>query len=229
MSLAPAESSALGGAATVSVCGEALVLLPEKAAYLPEHRALLIADAHLGKAGSFRRLGVPVPGGTTVGNLAGLDALVARLGVRRIVFLGDLLHSAHAQSAPIQTALLHWRRGHADLQLTLVRGNHDGRAGDPPSTLGIEVVDEPMILGPWALCHRPQPVAAGWVLAGHLHPCVRLSGPARDRLRLPCFWFRNRVVVLPAFGAFTGMHPISPENGDRVFAVTPQGVRELPR
>ena len=229
MSLAPAESIAPGGAVTVSVGGEALVLLPERAAYLTERRLLLIADAHLGKASSFRRLGVPVPGGTTAENLAGIDALVARLGARHIVFLGDLLHSAQAHSAGVQSAVSQWRSRHPELQLTLVRGNHDDRAGDPPAALGIEVVDEPLTLGPWALCHRPQVLADGWVLAGHLHPCVRLNGPARDRLRLPCFWIRERLGVLPAFGAFTGMHPIDPCPGDRIFAVTPQGVLELPR
>ena len=39
--------------------GALLRLLPERAAYLPEHHTLLVADAHIGKAQSFRRLGVP--------------------------------------------------------------------------------------------------------------------------------------------------------------------------
>jgi metallophosphoesterase superfamily enzyme len=57
------------------------------------------------------------------------------------------------------------------------------------------------------------------VLAGHVHPAVRVGGRGRDRLRLPCFWFGPRVGVLPAFGAFTGTHTITPAPGDRVFAV----------
>ncbi len=214
---------------TVSVAGEPLTLLPERAAYLTERQTLLIADAHLGKALSFRRLGVPVPEGTTAENLGVLSGLVKRLDVRRIVFLGDLLHSAHAQAAATQTAVAHWRDAHRALHLTLVRGNHDDRAGDPPAALGIEVVDQPLRLGPWALCHHPQAQADGYVLAGHLHPCVNLRGRARDRLRLPCFWFGDRVGVLPAFGAFTGMHPIAAQPQDRVYALTADGVVEVPR
>jgi hypothetical protein len=40
-------------------------------------RTLLVADAHFGKAVSFRKLGVPVPRGTTGGTLAKLDAAIA--------------------------------------------------------------------------------------------------------------------------------------------------------
>jgi len=35
------------------------------------------------------------------------------------------------------------------------------------------------------------------------------------------------VGVLPAFGSFTGMHPIRPAQGDRVFAVADDKVVEI--
>lgn len=211
------------------LAGERLTLLPEKAAYLADRQMLLVADAHIGKAVSFRRLGVPVPQGSSGESLGLLSRLIARLGVRHVVFLGDLLHSAHAQSAATQAGLAQWREAHLGVDLTLVRGNHDDRAGDPPTALGIEVVNEPLCIGPWALCHHPGARAEGYVLAGHLHPCVTLHGRARDRLRLPCFWFGDRIGVLPAFGAFTGMHPIDAQPQDRVFAVAADGVAEIPR
>lgn len=214
---------------TVALAGEQLSLLPEKAVYLAERQVLLVADAHFGKAVSFRRLGVPVPQGSTADNLATLGTLIDRFVVRHIVFLGDLLHSAHAQAPATQAALAQWRQRHCDVPLTLVRGNHDDHAGDPPAALGIEVVDEPLRLGPWALCHHPQARSDSYVLAGHLHPCVRLQGRARDRLRLPCFWFGEKVGVLPAFGEFTGMHPIEARPQDRVYALTDDGVLEVPR
>ncbi len=57
------------------------------------------------------------------------------------------------------------------------------------------------------------------MLAGHLHPAVSLSGPGRQRERLPCFLFGERVGILPAFGDFTGGAAVRPRPGDRVFAV----------
>ncbi len=213
---------------TIEVAGQALSLLPQKAVLLSASATLLIADAHIGKATSFRALGVPVPRGTTSETLAALTALIDRHHARRVVFLGDFLHSARAHAAETLAAVGRWRERHADVRLVLVRGNHDDRAGDPPAALGFEVVDEPLREGGLALCHHPRPREDGFVVAGHLHPCVSVHGRARVRLRLPCFHLSARVLVLPAFGSFTGMHPVRREDGDRVFAIAGDAVRELP-
>ncbi len=204
-----------------------LHLLPQKAAFLPQTSTLLIADAHIGKAVSFRALGVPVPAGTTTENLNLISLLVTRHQAQRIIFLGDFLHSAKSHAAATMAAVSTWRELHADLQITLVRGNHDDRAGDPPAHLRIDVVDEPLRLGGLALCHHPQEVAGAYVLAGHIHPCVKISGRGRDRLRLPCFWMGPRAAVLPAFGAFTGMAEVRHSAQDRVFAVAGDAVLEV--
>jgi DNA ligase-associated metallophosphoesterase len=199
--------------------GGRLQLWPHKAAFDPDRGLLLVADAHLGKAVSFRRLGVPVPEATTAEALARLDALLAATGAHHIVFLGDLLHSARAHAAGTMVAVAAWRQRHAALDLTLVRGNHDAHAGDPPAALGVQVVDGPLRIGPWALLHQPGEVDSAYALAGHLHPGVVLGGRAHDRLRLPCFHFGPRCGVLPAFGPFTGLHVLARGEQDRVYAV----------
>lgn len=213
-------------ALTVPVAGQPVVLLPERAAFLPESSTLLVADAHFGKAQAFRRQGVPVPAGTTERNLTLLSKLLTRTCASTLVFLGDLLHARQAHSPALAQAFATWRAQHAPVAMTLVRGNHDDRAGDPPGHWGIEVVDEPLAAGPFALCHHPQPVAGGYVLAGHLHPAAWI-GRGPDRLRLPCFHFGAHVGVLPAFGSFTGMHPVRPQPGERVFVVADDVVRAL--
>lgn len=220
----------------ITVAGADLVLHPSGAAYLTASSTLLVADPHFGKAVSFRRLGVPVPSGTTTETLAALSAALNDTGARRIVFLGDFLHSKRSHAAGTMAALAQWRGDNAALALTLVRGNHDDRAGDPPAELDIRIVDEPLALGPFALCHHPRPVAGAYVLAGHWHPCISVSGRAFERLRLPCFWFGDdsgalpqcAVGVLPAFGSFTGMHRIEPRAGDRIFPVAQNVVRAIP-
>ncbi len=212
---------------SISVGGQPLCLLPEKAGFLPQTSTLLIADAHIGKALSFRKLGVPVPHGTTAETLALLSALVDRWSAKRIVFLGDFLHSARSHGPTTMNTLSMWREAHAALELTLVRGNHDDHAGDPPAHLGIEAVNEPLMHGDLALCHHPVARAPAYVLSGHLHPGVNLSGRANDRVRLPCFWFGANVGVLPAFGAFTGLHTIRAATDDRVFVAADGRVIEL--
>ena len=221
---------------SVRLAGQEAWLHPSGALALPAQRLLLVADAHFGKAVSFRRLGVPVPRGTTMGTLEKIDAALADTGAAEVVFLGDFLHSARSHAPGTLLALAQWRAAHADLGLTLVRGNHDDRAGDPPAELGFRVVDEPLRLGPFALCHHPRPVSGAYVLAGHWHPCAQVAGRAHERLRLPCFWLgadhdlvaAAAVGVLPAFGHFTGMHPIARRPGDRVCVIAGDVVRELP-
>jgi uncharacterized protein len=204
-----------------------VVLHPSGAAYLSDKQTLLVADAHFGKAVSFRMLGVPVPAGTTAETLETLSTALSDTGAKRIVFLGDFLHSRRSHAKGTLATLAQWRQQNAALDITLVRGNHDDRAGDPPASLDIRVVDEPLPLGPFALCHHPKPVAGAYVMAGHWHPCISVSGRAFQRLRLPCFWFGEGVGVLPAFGSFTGMHRIEPREGDRIFPVAGNVVRSL--
>ena len=136
----------------VDWAGEHLQLLPERALWWPAARVLFVADLHLGKAATYRALGQPVPGGTTQENLSRLDALVAHHAPSQLVFLGDFLHAAEARTPAVMQALDSWRERHVDLAMTLVRGNHDSRAGDPPASLRIEVVEEPHLLGPFACC-----------------------------------------------------------------------------
>ena len=54
---------------------------------------------------------------------------------------------------------------------------------------------------------------------GHLHPAVRLSGTAKQSLRLPCFWLGENFMVMPAFGRFTGAKSIRPEKTDTIYAI----------
>ncbi len=213
----------------IELAGTLLRLLPERCAYVPAAHALLVADAHLGKAHSFRRLGVPVPEGPTQDSLARLSAAITRTGARRVIFLGDLLHSRHAQADAAVAPVQRWREQHAELDLVLVRGNHDRHAGDPPADWRVQAVEEPMALETLQLQHHPAPPMPGrYALAGHLHPAVRLSGRGRDQLRLPCFHFGLQLGVLPAFGDFTGSHLVQRLSGDRVFALAAGQVIELP-
>jgi DNA ligase-associated metallophosphoesterase len=203
----------------IQVAEETLTLYPECAAHWARARTLLIADPHFGKAATFRANAIPVPRGTTTSALARLDALIVRTGASRIIFLGDYLHARDGRSPETLRVLAAWRVANAALDVVLVRGNHDRRAGDPPRELGVHCVDAPLVDSPFVLAHHPTVSAEGYVLAGHLHPGAPLSGRGRMRERVPCFWFGAECGVLPAFGDFTGLADVTPEPGDRVIAV----------
>lgn len=197
----------------------ALVLSCQKAVYAPAQQALFVADIHLGKAATFRSLGVPVPAGTTLENLDRLDLAIAYFQPKSIFFLGDLLHAKAAQNPELLSKLRTWRAAHSALEMTLIRGNHDSKAGDPPADLQIAVVEEPFRVGDFALCHHPQAVPGAFALAGHEHPVVVLNGKGRSRARLPCFYLKRDQLILPSFGAFTGGYAVVPKQGESVFPV----------
>ena len=54
-----------------------------------------------------------------------------------------------------------------------------------------------------------------------------MAGAGRQRLRLRCFCFSGKQAIMPAFGAFTGMHAITPATRDRVYAITGEAVIEV--
>jgi DNA ligase-associated metallophosphoesterase len=205
--------------AALDVAGEQMILMAEHALYWPAATTLFVADAHFGKAATFRAGGIFVPRGTTSAAVSRIDAALVRTGATRLIFLGDLLHAKEGRSPETLRVVGEWRASHPSLDVVLVRGNHDRGAGDPPDSLGISCVEAPMIAGSFAFTHHPRPIDGRYVFAGHIHPAVRLRGPGRQFERLACFWIRPTIMVLPAFGDFTGLGDIELENGDRVFAV----------
>ena len=210
----------------ISLNGEAVLLLPQKALYWPREKMLVIADIHFGKAAAFRAQGVPVPRGTTSQNLAALDELMDLHETAQIVFLGDFLHARASHASATVAAMLAWRLRNPGVRLILVRGNHDLRAGDPAASLGIEMVDEPFTVGAFSFCHHPDIAGDGYVLAGHVHPVYVLS-TRLDSLRLPCFLAGTTRMVLPSFGAFTGGFVITPSPGERVFVTSGEAVHSV--
>ena len=223
----------------LQIAGCDVLLLADKALYWPQQQMLCIADAHFGKAAAYRALGQPVPHGTTAANLLRLDALLASYPVRELVFLGDFLHAPKSHSPATLAALHEWRARHTALVCKLVRGNHDLRAGDPPATLAIDVVNEPYMRAPFALRHTPvahRTVDAlhndthhdtHHIIAGHIHPVFLLQGLGRQRLRLPCFHITDQMTVLPSFGEFTGGHVVEVTPSSRIFVTDGSGLWPL--
>ena len=217
--------------ASAHVAGESVELHSSGALYWPERRTLLVADAHFGKAAAFRAAGVFVPEQTTTESLARLDRSIDCSRAQRIIFLGDFLHAAKGRHPATLRSLGEWRERHSAIEMVLVRGNHDRKAGDPPASLCIRCVDAPLLEPPFAFAHHPVAVDDAYVLAGHIHPGALMVGAGRQYDHFPCFWFGANVGVLPAFGEFTGYVDVEPMPGDQVWIVAndqviPVGRRE---
>lgn len=224
-------------------------LLAGKALFCRQTKALYIADMHLGKAGHFRQGGVPLPGGHTERDLQRLSRLIARYRstIKQVIFLGDVFHSCQNSEWELfcrwrqhqeAISMILIKGNHDILPASAYRraglevcpeGNKKG---------GIELRHHPKehadasAVGGQAAVTFPAEAGADFVsikisleeteslyLCGHLHPGVELFGRGRQREQLACFWQRRNMLMLPAFGSFTGLHLIKPQQNDGIWGI----------
>lgn len=207
--------------------GLTLRLLHECGVYWPGQGILFVADTHFGKEATFRHHAIPVPRGGTDGTLRQIASMLRATDAGRLVILGDMFHARSSLSSDVLDSIDRFFEEHDRLRCTLVRGNHDARIGALPSDWPLTIVDPGARIETLSMGHSPSDYEAGMelMLCGHIHPAVRL-GVGDDRMRLACFWQRQRILHLPAIGRFTGSHTIRPHRGDRVWVVTDQEVIE---
>lgn len=207
------------------VAGEILSLHYEKAIYWKRMRTLILADVHIGKTAHFRKAGIAVPPGLADRNLSRMDTLIGVFEPERILVLGDLFHSGKNVEWDI---FISWRKKYKQCSFELVPGNHDTQAREAASTLGLVLLQETYSISPFLFTHKPvspeDKVEYIYNLSGHIHPAVRLQGPARQSLHLPCFVFQKTIGILPAFGEFTGRHMMDIRPTDSVFAIAEKKV-----
>lgn len=199
--------------------GQRLHLIPEKGIYWEEKQYLILADLHLGKAGHFRKSGIPVSDLIHSKDILTLDKLISSFNPEEVIFLGDLFHSDHNQGWEV---FKRWIKSKAPLQFKLVLGNHDVLEEPNYRIPNLEVMEK-LSLSPFDLTHIPEETEL-YNLAGHIHPAVRLTGKGRQSLRLPCYYFGERNGLLPAFGNFTGTAKINIKKTDVVYAIADKTV-----
>ncbi len=201
-------------------------LLPQKAIYWAEEKALLIADLHLGKISHFRKAGIALPKRAALKNLTTLDHLISSYRPQQVIFLGDLFHSELNTEWLLFKEIL---KKYRELSFQLVQGNHDILHEISYANSHFTVYKEPVVRGPFWLSHEPQTDGENYNLCGHIHPGVQLVGSARQSLRFPCFYFGEKGGILPAFGQFTGLALVKPQRHDKVFIITGEEVIEAPK
>jgi DNA ligase-associated metallophosphoesterase len=197
-----------------------LLLLPQKAIYWLQEKALIVADVHLGKVGHFRKAGIAVPRDMEQNELAVLSDLIFEHKPQKLIFLGDFFHSD--MNSDWDWFIL-WRSQFSKLEIILVRGNHDIIDDSYYGQLNIILHDQ-LQVGPFLMLHQPLTgedlkEAAGYVFCGHIHPGISLAGKARQHITLPCFAFGARQAILPSFGKFTGRVAIRSNKTDKIFAI----------
>jgi hypothetical protein len=187
------------GGLHIRVAGAWAALLPSGAAFIAAERTLICADLHLEKGSAYARRGQLLPPYDTRETLRRLAGDAARTGAERIVLLGDTLHDGQAHGRMMEADAEALRAIAQGRTLVWIVGNHDPEG---PGALPGHAMAE-LALGPLVLRHEPQAGPQAGEVAGHLHPCARVTASARS-VRRRCFVTDGRRLVLPAYGAYAG-------------------------
>src|ERR1700748_695420 len=179
-----------GGGISFNLLNQDLLLLPQRAIYWQQEKALIVADVHLGKVGHFRKAGIAVPRDMEQSELAVLSDLIFEHKPEKLIFLGDFFHSDINSD---WDWFILWRSQFSGLEIILVRGNHDIIDDSYYHQLNIQLYDH-LLIGPFLMLHEPLTTddlqqAEGYVFCGHIHPGVRLTGRGRQNITLSCFAF----------------------------------------
>lgn len=191
----------------------------EKAIFWKRKNLLILADLHLGKAGHFRKHGIPISNKIHRNDLRVFQELLDYWKPTQVFILGDLFHSTHNNEWKYFVDFLH---ANQSTDFFLIKGNHDILSGYPNELKVFPYLEIP----PFSFSHKKEDSSL-YNISGHIHPGVRVFGKARQSLTFPCFWFSEDFGILPSFGGFTGLKHIKPCQGDRIFGITSDSIIEL--
>ena len=180
--------------------GDMPVLLDARGAcYFPQLDWLVVSDLHLEKGSFLHSFGNPISQMDTYATLSRLDGLITDYAPETVVCLGDSFHDRNSFSRireEDQQLLLHLQQ--RTLDWVWIQGNHDP---DIPETMGGRAVDT-LMAGQIQLAHEHEPDIP-YQLIGHYHPkCQR--NVRRHRFRGRCFLMTDTMLIMPAFGQYTG-------------------------
>ena len=209
---------------TAVICNQSFELLPQKAIFWREQRALVLSDLHLGKSAHFRKSGIAIPKKANEEILWTLSDLILKHQPKQVLIIGDLFHSSINNE---WHEFVDFRMNVKEVEFRLILGNHDTFNLDLLKEAGI-LVEKSYTLDEITFVHDPEDAPEeGYAISGHIHPAVRMKGKGKQSVRLACFCFGKSQGLLPSFGYFTGNHTIKPKKSDHVFVTTGSEVIEV--
>jgi uncharacterized protein len=193
-----------------------VVALPHAVLWLPQSKTLIASDLHFEKGSAFAAKGALLPPYDTGETLDRLDAVIAAVKPDLMIALGDSFHDIDADNrlhTSDKDRLLALSR---NTQTVWIEGNHDPEV--PCWLEGRRCAS--LLRDGLVFTHEPTGKVAGEV-AGHLHPCARMTGASGRSVRRRCFITDGRTLIMPAFGAFTGGLNVGDTAYDNLFQRPP--------
>ena len=196
-------------------------LSAERALFLVAERMLVVADIHWGYAQSHRRAGNLLPLVGNEGIADRLRRLIAHYRPKRMLWLGDSLHTPDA--AEIAEEFL---EEVAPIEVIVLAGNHD-RAWKRTNAVEHR-------LGNYFFHHgdKPREVRPGEIeVVGHVHPALAWYDGAGLRLKVPALVERHNRFILPSFSDWSSGAAWNDRLGEdeKLWLISPRKIWPLTR
>jgi len=203
---------------SIQLVGQNWQALPEKALFWIEENALLLSDLHLGRAAHLRKHGYALADHAHIPDILNLKTLLAKRDFKTIYVLGDLFHSHTLGDLSLIESLIQ----ESQSKWVLIKGNHDVFEEKTYLKMGFHQVKTEFVLGGKVLLkHEPEveDLERYFCISGHVHPGYRIQGKAKQAITLPCFYFTDEQIILPAIGMLTGYHRLKRKSKKEIFVV----------
>lgn len=172
------------------------------AVYWAAEKTVLLADLHLEKGSAMAQQGSLLPPYDSRATLDAIEQTLARLQPERVICLGDSFQDRMAWLRMPEDDRARLRNFCLGLEWIWIHGNHDNRIPEGPS-----------LPGTWSTrWHRAgvnffhggiEYLKEKPAILGHYHPKHSLKARGKSITR-PCVVAAKEIMVLPAFGRFTG-------------------------
>jgi DNA ligase-associated metallophosphoesterase len=191
-------------ACLINFAGHRFILDASGALVWPKHDMVVFSDLHFEKGSFLSQFANPLPRFDTAKTITNMQNVLQEYSPKQVICLGDSLHDGNALS----------RMNNSDLSdiNDLVRGvdawfwvlgNHDPEIPDAILGQSSEYYELDNIL--WV--HEPENLTrfanVKAQVIGHFHPKLSVK-KARHRMTGKCFVSTENILLMPAFGQYTG-------------------------
>ncbi len=186
---------------------DSIRLFPGGAALLPDAKALLISDLHLGCEAALEYEGMSIPRMQTRHIRNYLSGLIDNLDVSRIIIVGDLKHNFSRNLEQEWDDVSSFVSDlSSNLSVEVVKGNHDNYLGLILREHSIPLVKELEVCGIRILHGHQGSLDDRPTIIGHLHPSIVLRDTAGASVKDNCFLYSEEqsTLVLPAQSILAG-------------------------
>lgn len=188
------------------------------ALYLPKHKALVIADSHIGFEESLNKQGILIPRFQFKEIILRLEKIFEKIKPETIIINGDIKHefgTISEQEWRHTLRLIDFLAKHCK-KLILVKGNHDTILGPIAQKRNIDVVAN-VVLDDMLITHGDRlmkiPSSIKTIIIGHEHPAI--SFRQRPSEKYKCFLvgkYKGKILIVqPSFNLVTEGTDVSKE------------------